>query len=184
VGPGDFTFTTASDVIRHCDVPNDFAAVLSGHIHRHQVLMSDLECRPLRVPVLYPGSIERTSFAESDEPKGFMVLRLGTRLDWEFRKLPARPMIRQEVAAAGLDERSLESALHAIIAAAPRDAVLAIRITGEMTVSQWRLLSAPRMRTIVPDTMNVEIRPADGFNPSPDLAPHTGAASALQLSLY
>src|SRR5262249_43120725 len=64
VGPADFTFTTAADVIRLSDVPPDFAAVLSGHIHRHQVLTADLSRRSIKTPVLYPGSIERTSLAE------------------------------------------------------------------------------------------------------------------------
>ena len=52
------------------------AAVLSGHIHRHQVLTCDLGGRPLAAPVLYPGSIERTSFAEKDEEKGYLVLEV------------------------------------------------------------------------------------------------------------
>jgi len=74
VGPGDFMFTTASDVVRVRDVPTSFAAVLSGHIHRRQVLSTDLRGRPLEVPVLYPGSVERTAYAERGETKGYMVL--------------------------------------------------------------------------------------------------------------
>ena len=38
-------------------IPEDLTAVLCGHIHRQQVLKSP------KVPVIYPGSIERTSFA-------------------------------------------------------------------------------------------------------------------------
>ena len=60
VGPNDFTFTTAADVIRARDLPAGFCAVLSGHIHRHQVLTRDLRGMPIPTPVLYPGSIERT----------------------------------------------------------------------------------------------------------------------------
>src|SRR5690606_35456248 len=55
VGPADYTFTTADDVVRVRDVPDAFAAVLSGHIHRHQVLTADLRGRTLPAPVLYPG---------------------------------------------------------------------------------------------------------------------------------
>src|SRR6185369_4857688 len=58
VGPQNFTFTTGHDVIGACDVPPDFNVVLSGHIHRHQVLMTDLQHRPISTPVLYPGSVE------------------------------------------------------------------------------------------------------------------------------
>ena len=59
VGPADYTFRGASDVIRGRDIPRGFAAVLSGHIHRYQVLTSDLSGRSLAAPVLYPGSVER-----------------------------------------------------------------------------------------------------------------------------
>lgn len=162
VGPGDFTFTTAADVIRARDVPRDFAAVLSGHIHRHQVLSSDLSGRALETPVLYPGSIERTSFAEIGEPKGCMVVRLGIRAgepraSWEFRRLPARPMIRRELSADDMPAAALDSAIRDLIADAPADAVLSIRILGALSDAQWRVVSAARLREIVPETMNIEI---------------------------
>ena len=187
VGPADFTFTTAADVIRPSDVPQDFAAVLSGHIHRHQVLMTDLQSRPLRTPVLYPGSIERTSFAEMDEPKGFMVVRLGVSRDptmrWEFRCLPARPMIREAFTVDGMSAAALQSAIVAIIRSAPVDAVLAIRLGGDLTEAQMQVLSAAKLRALVPETMNVEIRPAGGFTRLPEAAARTSVPElAVQLS--
>ncbi|NIU78851.1 MAG: metallophosphoesterase, partial [Gammaproteobacteria bacterium] len=66
VGPSDFTFRYGHDVVKLSDVPDGFAAVLAGHIHRSQVLETDLRGRPCRVPVFYPGSVERTAFAERD----------------------------------------------------------------------------------------------------------------------
>lgn len=167
VGPGDFTFTSAPDVIRCRDVPSGFAAVLSGHIHRHQALTRDLLGRRLATPILYPGSIERTSFAEMDEPKGFMIVHLsvsetGTRVRWEFRHLPARPMIRRTLAAAGRDAAALDSAVRAIVADAPPDAVLRIQMAGAVERSALRVLSAAHLRTFAPATMNVEVRAEDG----------------------
>lgn len=38
VGPSNYMFRHGSDVIRLPDIPDSFAAVFSGHIHRHQVL--------------------------------------------------------------------------------------------------------------------------------------------------
>jgi len=190
VGPGDFTFTTAEDVVRAHEVPVDFAAVFSGHIHRHQVLTRDFQRRPLVAPILYPGSIERTSFAEVGENKGFMVVHLDPeaeegRVRWEFRRLPARPMIREELIADAMHGRSLESALRDIIAAAPADAVLSIRVTGSLTDADWRALSAPNIRALVPETMNVEVRPVDGFDVvRPVSARGSTAQAAAQLSLY
>jgi exonuclease SbcD len=162
VGPADFMFTGASDVIRIRDVPSDFVAVLSGHIHRHQVLTRDLRNRPVATPVMYPGSIERTAFAEIGEPKGFMILHLdetanGPRVRWEFRHLPARPMFVKELAADGLNATALESAVRALVAAAPADAVLTIRIAGDVTAAHLKSVSAARLRTFVPPSMNLEI---------------------------
>jgi len=159
VGPGNFTFTRAPDVVRARDIPADFAAVLSGHIHRHQVLTTDLSGRALAAPVLYPGSIERTSTAEIGERKGFLVLRIsqaGTR--WEFRPLPARPMLVRTVRAGlATGARGFEAALQALIAEVPQDAVLRLRIEGEPTAEERRLLSAAHLRSLVPDSLNVEL---------------------------
>jgi DNA repair protein SbcD/Mre11 len=161
VGPGDFTFTTAADVVRLRDVPAEFAVVLSGHIHRHQVLTRDLRGRPAAAPVLYPGSLERTSLAEMDETKGYMMLTLhgdgGAPVEWEFRPLPTRPMVVREVSA-GLGSARLDAALRVIVAEAPPDAVLRIRVTGDVGAVDPRVLSAARLRHHAPDTMNIEVR--------------------------
>ena len=98
VGPGDFTFGAGADVIPRRDLPPEFDAVLSGHIHRRQILFRH---RPdgTRMPVVYPGSVERTSFAERQEPKGYFDLEIsrsatGRRgpMKIEFVPLPTRPM--------------------------------------------------------------------------------------------
>jgi DNA repair protein SbcD/Mre11 len=158
VGPADFTFTSAADVIRGRDIPSGLAAVLSGHIHRQQVLTCDLAGRPLAAPVLYPGAIERTSFAEMNETKGFMVVTLSPAgVDWAFRPLPARPMLVRELDAAVLRGRALDVALRDVIAAAPPDAVLRIRVSGDVSAADFHLLSATRLRAIAPGTMNVEV---------------------------
>ena len=100
VGPANYVFRTDPDVVRAADVPSDLAALLSGHIHRHQVLTHDLVGRLLSVPVLYPGSIERTSAAENGETKGAMLVELsptssagGQLQSWSFVPLPARQMV-------------------------------------------------------------------------------------------
>ena len=94
-------FRYAADVIKASDIPADFSAVLSGHIHRFQVLAKDLKGKALHAPIFYPGSIERTSFAEKNEKKGYLILEFekdglkGGRLrQWRFHELPARPMIQ------------------------------------------------------------------------------------------
>ena len=163
VGPANYTFTTAADVIRGADLPRGFAAVLSGHIHRHQVLTRDLRGSALPVPVLYPGSIERTSIAEADEDKGFMMVELSSddsavKLDWRFHKLPARPLVRHDLHLDGLEAPQVESAIRSLVASAPVDAVLSIRVSGSISDEVGRVLSARFLRSVAPETMNLDLR--------------------------
>lgn len=164
VGPSDYTFRCADDVVRMQDVPRDCAAVLSGHIHRHQVLTTDLMGKEAPVPVLYPGSIERTSFAEKDEPKGYIVLEVaaderpgGVLQSWEFRRLPARPMLVRELHV-GSDAPTLDTAVRDAIATAPDDAILQLRIHGTLSDRDRAVLTAANLRALAPGTMNVELR--------------------------
>ena len=163
VGPANYTFTTAADVIRGADIPRGFAAVLSGHIHRHQVLTRDLRGSSLPAPVLYPGSIERTSIAEADEDKGFMIVELtsddsAVKLDWRFHKLPARPLVRHDLHVDGLEAGQVESAIRSLVASAPVDAVLSIRVSGSISNEVGRVLSARFLRSVAPETMNLDLR--------------------------
>jgi exonuclease SbcD len=164
VGPRDYTFRYERDVVRLAEVPHSFAAVLSGHIHRHQVLSRDLRGRALAVPVLYPGSIERTSFAERDEPKGFLLLDFeptglsGVVLsNWEFRQLPARPMVVSDLRAGSDGGARLESEICRVIDMVPRDCILRIRIHGLPDEEMLRRVRAAHVRDLAPATMNVEV---------------------------
>jgi DNA repair protein SbcD/Mre11 len=94
VGPAGYVFGRGPDVIPGRAIPRGFAAVLAGHIHRHQVLTADLSGRPLAAPVFYPGSTERTSRAENGEAKGYVTIELEPDLHegghvraWTFHQL-------------------------------------------------------------------------------------------------
>lgn len=168
VGPANYTFTTAADVIRAADIPAGIAAVLAGHIHRHQVLRHDLRGRTIAAPVLYPGSIERTTFAEADEAKGYMIVELAAGGDavcptWRFHELPARQLVRHTLSVTGATAADLDVQLRSLIAAVPADAVLTIRVEGAIRDDAQQLLTAARLRSLAPPTMNVELRPADGW---------------------
>lgn len=98
VGPVDYVFRANADVIPGRAIPSGFAAVLAGHIHRHQVLTSDLSRQRLAAPVLYPGSTQRTSAAECGEAKGYVTLEVepaadgaGSMRGWAFHPLPDVP---------------------------------------------------------------------------------------------
>jgi DNA repair protein SbcD/Mre11 len=101
VGPAGYVFRLAPDVIPGRAIPAGFAAVLSGHIHRHQVLTADLRGQALGAPVFYPGSTERTSTAERFEAKGYVTMSIdaddGVRT-WAFH--PLSPAVTQSTSAA------------------------------------------------------------------------------------
>lgn len=163
VGPVGFTFRRNADVVQARDVPPGFAAVLSGHIHRHQVLTRELSGRRLACPVLYPGSVERTAFAERAEEKGYMLLDFdaaeagGRLVTHRFVKLPARPMIEREVECEGLTVTDLAGVVDGAVDRAPRDAILRFRLSGSPPEGAQHVLSAPRLRARAPAEMNVEV---------------------------
>jgi DNA repair exonuclease SbcCD nuclease subunit len=158
--PPGYTFRGGDDVVRASNLPDDVAVVLSGHVHRHQVLRRDLRGRPLSAPVVYAGSVERTSFAERDEAKGFVMAAVGTGrpggrlVQCEFRPLPARPMRVHEVAdTSAVDD--LERQIRAAMAAAPPDVVLQLRVSEALVGAEP--LRAARLRALAPPTANVTV---------------------------
>ncbi len=162
VGPVGFTFRRGHDVIPGSSIPDGFAAVLAGHIHRSQVLQRDLRGRRLAAPVLYPGSIERTSFAERYEPKGFLTLRVEPSVDggrlsgWRFHQLPARPMFGLEVDPGSLADVSVEEWLERRLAELPADSIVHLRwVDSRAGVA---VPPAAELRALAPASMSIELR--------------------------
>jgi exonuclease SbcD len=157
--PPGHTFRDGDDVVRAEDLPADVAAVLCGHIHRHQLLRRDLRGRVLPAPVVYAGSVERTSFAEREETKGFVLATFaeggaGGRLHGcEFRPLPARPMRIHPLA--NDPGWGVEQQVRAAIAACPPDVVLQLRVPEALLGAE--ALRAARLRAIAPPTANVSL---------------------------
>jgi exonuclease SbcD len=160
-----FTFRRGGDVVRGREIPSGFAAVLCGHIHRTQILTRDLAGRALRSPVLYPGSVERTSFAERDEPKGYLLLEIepdwtsgGQLADWRFHQLPTRPMEMVTVDATGLAPEDFERALRDEFERLPIDAVVQLQVEGNLGRESGEVIRAARLRRLHPSSMTVELR--------------------------
>jgi DNA repair exonuclease SbcCD nuclease subunit len=154
VGTPGFVFTQGPDVIRGSDLPAGFAAFLSGHIHRGQRLARTLEGKPLPAPVFYPGSVERTSFVERQERKGYLVLRIrpgaagGQVEGFEFFPLPARPMFRIAIEAGGAN---LVEAVRQRLAALPPDAIVRVEVDAVPGITNALL------REIAPPGLNVDL---------------------------
>ena len=164
VGPVNYTFRQGQDVIRGSELPKSFCAVLSGHIHRSQTLRYDLKGQKLPVPVLYPGSVERTAFAEQKENKGYLIVTLSTgekpggKLNnVVFNPLPARPMETLDFSLDHQSDAEILALLKSWLAAIAQDAVVRIRLEGEINAATWQIFSARNLRSIAPETMNIEL---------------------------
>jgi DNA repair exonuclease SbcCD nuclease subunit len=165
VGPQGYVFRAGDDVIPGPELPGDFVAVLAGHIHRHQVLTRDLRGRELRAPVLYAGSTERTSFAERDETKGYLLVDVeadgsgrGLLGAVEFRELPTRPMVQLDLGIDRVDGSFLARTLPDLLHAQPPDAIVRLKIHGRPRGDGPAGLRAAAVRSVIPPTMNVSVR--------------------------
>jgi DNA repair exonuclease SbcCD nuclease subunit len=164
VGPTGYMFRSASDVINPADIPAGIAAVLSGHIHRFQVLTQDLRGNALPAPIFYSGSTERTSFAEKNEKKGYLILEFGSEGSemglgkWEFADLPARPMIQLELNPSGKTGPEVACWVQTRIDSMPADSIVKLKVFGEASPDAMEVLRAASLRALAPPTMNIDAR--------------------------
>ena len=167
VGPVGYKFRYAADVVNPRDVPADFSAVLSGHIHRFQVLTRDLKGRMLPAPIFYPGSIERTSFAEKNETKGYLILEFvnggsgGGFKRWQFVNLPARPMLQLELRVGGMTGMEVKAWLQTRLEHMPADSIVKLKVYGTACGEAREVLRAASLRSLAPRTMNIDARLVD-----------------------
>jgi len=159
VGPSNYTFRSNPDVVRGRDIPAGLAAVLAGHIHRAQALTHDSTADPLRRRCFYPGSVERTAYAERDEVKGYMLVAVEseTRAEARFVPLPARPMHLLTLTPSSAEAPALEAQVRERLAALPEDAVVRVELHGALAEAACAQLSAVRLRALAPKSMNVEL---------------------------
>jgi DNA repair exonuclease SbcCD nuclease subunit len=164
VGLHDYTFRKGPEVISGQDIPNTFDTVLAGHIHRNQLLTHDLVGRPLPAPVIYPGAIERTSFAEREETKHYAVVTLtrpeegtGEQVKVEFVPLPTRPMINLAVDENGLDSVGLMDHLSKELGALDPHAIVRVSFGSSVDPELIPLVSSATLRSLAPLTMNVSL---------------------------
>jgi len=164
VGAHDYTFRYGAEVVAGRDVPAGCAALLAGHIHRHQILRQDLAGSALKAPVVYPGSVERTAFAERNEEKGYVVAEFtptgdgaGRLVSAQFQRLPTRPMVIFAVQADALSSTALRLLLQSRLAGLHPDAVVRIRVQGAVSRAAQGILSARALRAVAPFTMNITV---------------------------
>lgn len=162
VGPTGYTFRSGQDVIPRSQLPQQAAAVLSGHIHRQQVLREKSIAGKKTPPVVYPGSIERTSFAEQDEIKGFYDITLGSNEEgkWQieklvFHQLPARPMVDVTLSNT-LQPGEVGEFIRNETAQISPDAIVRLCCEPGTTGEVKSAVTSSLLRDILPETMNYQ----------------------------
>jgi hypothetical protein len=170
VGPAGYVFRRGPDVVRGRDLPDGFTALLAGHIHRFQTLTQDLRGRPLPVPVLYPGSIERISFSEEGEAKGYLLLTIDLtpgsgpgQIHWAFHPLPVRPMVTVSLWPSRVAPTALTRLLSHRLGRLPVDAIVRLRLVGPVPEAHHNALRVGALRRLAPPTMNIHTTWADGY---------------------
>jgi DNA repair exonuclease SbcCD nuclease subunit len=84
-GPHQHVFRNRPDTLITKKLPNNVKIIVSGHIHRSQSLQNGR--------VFYTGSLERTSFMEIVEPKGYLLIDIDDDfIDVKFQKIKSMPM--------------------------------------------------------------------------------------------
>lgn len=127
VGPAGYMFRDTPEVIKVSEIPADFAAVLSGHIHRFQILEF-----------------------ETDSLKG------GRLRQWRFHELPTRPMIQLNLHSGDMDAAQLRSYLKSTIGELPQDGIVKLKIHGRIPQAAMAVLRAASLRALAPPTMNID----------------------------
>jgi DNA repair exonuclease SbcCD nuclease subunit len=131
------------------------------------VLTRNLEGGLQQTPIFYPGSIERTSFAEKNEKKGYIILEFETRgssgglKSWKFEALPARPMIQLDLHPSGMSRPELKSWIQTKVKNMPVDSIIKIKVYGTASQETVEVLRAASLRALAPPTMNIDARFVD-----------------------
>lgn len=145
VGPWDFIFRDGrSDTVSRHRLPLDFEYVAAGHIHRYQVL--DHPLKP-RMKLVYPGSIQRMSFAERYEEKGFVEGEpRGDRIATRFLPLPVFQMEMVEIDAAGMTEAQFIDVLPGYMWRFNKDMIIRFNLVGGTRKSDYPSIDFTKIR--------------------------------------
>jgi exonuclease SbcD len=155
VGPGDFAFREGRrDTVSRYAVPTDFEYIAAGHIHRYQILPHP---KKPRLKFVYPGSIQRVSFAEMFEEKGFVEgTLLNGRIETRFIPLPAYEMEIVEIEAAGLTAKECEDEIVSQFWRFSEERVLRFNLVGGFRASDYPDVDFKSIRRRIPPVLECQ----------------------------
>jgi DNA repair exonuclease SbcCD nuclease subunit len=155
VGPHDFAFRQGrSDTVTRHHIPPHFDYVAAGHIHRYQRLPHPLKPG---LNFVYPGSIQRMSFAEMDEQKGFVEAEvLNNRIETWFRPLPTYEMEMVDIVAAGLSRKECEDTIMSQFWRMDENMVIRFNLIGGDRASDYPDIDIQRLKEDMPPVMECQ----------------------------
>lgn len=147
-----YVFKNDADTVNIKEIDQNYDLVLCGHIHRRQILTNGKQ------PVIYSGSVERTSFQEKNEPKGYYEIELQKngqkwRHKIEFKELNTRPMIDLNLDNI-INHRGWEKRLRAALNQVPENSVIRLNINSALDLSVTRELTISRLTKAIPTNRN------------------------------
>jgi len=155
VGPVDFVFRAGrKDTVARHTIPLDFEYIAAGHIHRYQILPHPLKPS---LKFVYPGSIQRMSFAEMYEEKGFIEGEiLNNRIETRFIPLPAYDMEIVEIKASGMTGQDLEETICSQFWRFSEDMVIRFSLTGGSKATDYPDLDFQKIRARMPPVLECQ----------------------------
>jgi len=155
VGPAGFTFRAGrGDTVSRYRIPTDFDYIAAGHIHQYQILS-----HPLRpdLKFVYPGSIQRISFAERYEEKGFIEGEvLNNRIETRFIPLPVYDMEIVPIDSSEMSAKDLEDAIESQFWRIDPNLVIRFSMTGGTKLSDYPLVNFDRLRSYMPPVLECQ----------------------------
>lgn len=149
-----FEFKNRDDTLNMKHLPGDFDLVLSGHIHKHQILTASSKIGK-NIPIIFSGSTERTMFDEIDEVKGFHTLKLFKKsFVHEFHPLQTRPMYQINLRNESLKPEHVDKILSAKMKTFEFNAIVQIKSDQEDLLYE---LSRLKTNGFFDNSMNITI---------------------------
>lgn len=145
-----FEFRNRKDTLNWKDLPGKFDLILSGHIHKHQILKT-----AQGTPIIYSGSTERTMFDEIDEIKCYHTFNIKHKsFDHIGHPIPTRPMYQIDLRSSELGKQELSDLISKKIESFEPDGILQIKSDQEEVLHE---LSKIKTSGLFPQTMNVTL---------------------------
>jgi hypothetical protein len=134
----------------------EFSYVALGHIHKHQDLNPGAAERG-EPPVVYSGSIERITFSEEKDPKGFVIVEIDAQKRATYRHIhtPARRMLTIEIDVREIKEHSevMEKIRQALAWHDVQDAI--VRMIISCRKEQQRYVDFKKIRDMMHSAFNL-----------------------------